>query len=82
MVDKCTRNAHEARELAAAANEEAHRREEDRLLELWWGLGLRWLVETPRRRWKRQRRRQRQQQRWRRRQLKLVQRVPYPIVDD
>jgi hypothetical protein len=34
MVDKCTHNAHEAREVATAADEEEHRREEDRLLDL------------------------------------------------
>ena len=34
MVDKCTRNAHEARELVAAADEEEHRQENDRLLDL------------------------------------------------
>jgi hypothetical protein len=33
-VDKCTRHAHEARELAAATDEEEHRHEEDRLLDL------------------------------------------------
>ena len=34
MIDKCTRNAHEARELVAAADEEEHRQENDRLLDL------------------------------------------------